>query len=150
MLIGLGFWGFMTVYDDGKREGANAIQTRWDADKAAITATADAAIAQANKSRDEALEANEAIQNDYTQKLSATAAAGADLAQRLRNAEARLAANRSAPSQASGGQGAPDPGPTASDARLTSLLGNAFAECAANADQLDALIAEVQPQIDAH
>lgn len=150
VLIALGFWGFTTIYDDGKREGSATIQTKWDADRKAIADATANAIAQATKARDEALEANEAIQNDYAQKLSATAAAGADLTQRLRNAEARLAANRDLMPKAGGGQGAPDPGPTASDDRLTSLLGNAFAECAANATQLDALIAEVQPQIDAH
>jgi hypothetical protein len=141
------YWGLAADYSAGKKSGEAAIQTQWDADKAKIQATADAAIAQATKERDTALEANEVAQNAYQTQLSLANASAATFAQRLRSAETSLAASRSSMSKGSGGSGSTATSQTSGDVNLTSAFGAALAECAANTAQLDALITELKPQL---
>lgn len=149
-LLGGGYFGYRSAYDSGQTAGKAQIQTAWDNDKAAITATADAAIAAATKAKEDALANNEAISNDYQAQLSAANASASQFAQRLRNAEATIAANRSAMSKAGSGSSLKDPGaPTSSDqlGQLVALVTDLRTECAANADQLDALNKELAPQL---
>lgn len=146
LLLAGGYWAYDHAYDSGMKAGEATIQTAWDADKEAIQKTADAAVAQATKERDDALQSNEVIESDYQTKLLSANASASDFASRLRNAYASLAARRSAVPKSSGGQAAPQASGSSSDERLTSLLANAAAECLQNDDQLDALAAEVSPQ----
>ena len=147
VLIAAAFWGYQTIYSEGKKAGAATVQSAWDTDKAAIAAQTAQAIAQATKQRDDALEANEAIHNDYQAQLSAATASAQSLAQRLRDTQARLAASSSTMPKAGGGQSTAGAGPASSDAGLTGAVAAVFQECTDNAAQLDALIAEISPQL---
>ena len=143
-------WGAYADYAAGRKAGQDAIQTAWDKDKAAIQATADAAIAQATKERDAAVAANEGIENDYQAKLSAATANAATFASRLRNAESLIAANRGAVPQAGNNPGATAAStPSSADqlGQLVTLVTQLRTECKANADQLDGLIAEIKTQL---
>jgi hypothetical protein len=106
----------------------------------------DAALATVTKERDTALAANEAIQSDYQAKLSATIASTADLAQRLRNAESRLAASSRPVPQAGSGQQSSSPSQNASVDSLNEAIAAVIAESKANSAQLNALVAQVKPQ----
>jgi crotonobetainyl-CoA:carnitine CoA-transferase CaiB-like acyl-CoA transferase len=76
------------------------------------------------------------------------AAADRDLAQRLLiAAQARPTSSRPAVPQAPGGRPAPAASPANSGGSLTEELAAAIDECRHNADQLDALIAEIKPQL---
>jgi hypothetical protein len=145
-----GYFGFRYAYDDGEISGKAQIQTAWDADRAAIQKLTDTAIAAATKQRDEALTANEAIQNDYQTKLSAANANAADFSRRLSNALSGATANRSAVPQAGAGP-SPATASTPSSAeqlgKLVGLTADLHAECVANSAQLNALIAEIKPQL---
>lgn len=147
VLVG-GFFGYGAWRESvGKKNGANRIQVAWDADKAKIQAVTDAAIAQATAQKDMALQANEVIANDYQTQLSAAVADADSLAERLRNAEARLAAHSDTAAKAGDQPGITETGPQASHGELTNAVARVFAECTENADQLDALIAEIRPQL---
>lgn len=147
IFLGALFFGFRAVYDAGDNAGASRVQLLWDDDKANIQKVTDAALANVTKERDAALATNEAAQNAYQTQLSAATASAADFASRLRSAEARIAANRSSvPKSGSGSE--PTPASAQSgDVVLTNAIGSALAECSANAAQLNALIAEIKPQI---
>jgi DNA-binding LytR/AlgR family response regulator len=145
-VVGLTGWGIVADYDAGKKSGSDVVQKLWDANKAQIQATADAAIANVTKERDAALQANEVAQNGYQVQLSAANASAADFARRLRNAEASIAASSRAMSKVGSGQQSTTTGTQSGDVVLTNALGSALAECSANAAQLNALIAEVKPQ----
>lgn len=134
-------------YEAGDKVGSDRVQVTLDAFKADVQATADKAIAQATKDRDTALEANSVIKDQYETQVFSANAAAQQLANRLRNAEARLATSGSTPAKAGSGQSAAPAGPPPSNDRLTDLLGRTFEQCSQNADQLDALIAEIKPQL---
>lgn len=92
-------------------------------------------------------EANNAKVIDELTKQRDSAAADADLSKRL-----LLAARQNAPSHVSvpetgGGPGTPPAGPADSGPNLGETLAAAIGECRHNADQLDALIAEISPQL---
>jgi hypothetical protein len=145
-LIAGGYWAYNHAYDSGVKDGKATVQIAWDADKEAIQKTAAAAVAQATKERDDALQSNEVIESDYQTKLLSANASASDFASRLRNAYASLATNRGAVPKSGGGQASPQASGSSGDDRLTGLLANAAAECLQNDDQLDALAAEVSPQ----
>ena len=87
-------WGVVADYQAGKKAGSDAIHAAWDKYKASIQAVADAAIATSNKgSGDVALEANEAVSNDYQTQLSAARALSGSLAAKLRDYAARTSAS---------------------------------------------------------
>jgi hypothetical protein len=140
-------WGVVADYHAGKKAGSDAVQAAWDKDKASIQAVADAAIATATKERDAALEANEAVSNDYQTQLSAARALSGSLAAKLRDYAARTSASGGGVSKAGSGQGTAGTSTPSGDAGLTNALGAALAECSANTAQLDALIVEIKPQI---
>lgn len=139
--------GYRAVYDAGRNAGETLIQTHWDADRQQIAQAAALSLAESTKRTEDALEANRVIHDTYEQRLADNAATALHLAQRLRDAEARLTANSSHLPQA-----ANQPGPAAAGApisadTLTSALGAAFTECARNSDALDALVAQINRQL---
>jgi preprotein translocase subunit SecF len=147
VFLGALFFGFRAIYDAGDNAGASRVQLQWDDDKANIQKITDAAIASVTKERDTALQANEAIQNAYQTQLSAANANAADFAARLRSAESRLAASSRGMPQGGGGSGITPASANAGDVVLTNAIGSALAECQANSAQLNALIAEIKPQL---
>jgi hypothetical protein len=149
LLLALGgFFGYGHArYAAGHKDGANAIQVAWDADKEAIQRMADAAIAQATKDKEAAQEANGVIRDEYETQLFTAHANAQSLAQRLSDAEKRATAGSGSLPKTGSGPSAPAAGPSPSNEILTGLLANVFDECSANASQLDALIAEIKPQL---
>lgn len=147
LLIGLCFWAFMTVYDNGKKEGANSVQVQWDANRAAIAKVTAEALAKANKDRDEALQANEAIHEKYVQDLAAAAAGAQSLTARLRDAENRASAYSRSLSQANNQQRPASGASPPSVGQLNEATGAALAECASYRAWGHALIAELKPQL---
>lgn len=143
-------WAFYATYHAGKKAGSDAIQKLWDEDKAKIQATADAAIAQATKDKETAIAANEVIANDYQAQLLAANASAAQFAQRLRNAEAIIAAGGGSSAKAPDKPGSVNPGsPAVAEllGQLVTLVTDLRTDCKADADQLDALIAQLKPQL---
>jgi hypothetical protein len=143
-------YGGYHVADLKGKAALEKLQLAWDADKAAIQKAADAAIAQATKDRDAALEANGVIQSEYQTQLSSANASAAQFANRLRNAESRLTASSSSTGKANSGQTTTATGtPTSADqlGQLVSLVTDLRTECLQNADQLDSLTAEIRPQL---
>lgn len=117
-----------------------------DADEKAQKAAADALQAQINTRL-----TTETNNGNVIAQLTAerdSAAADRDLAQRLLNAAAShpTGPGHSVP-QAPGGQPTPAASPTDSGGSLTETLAAAIAECQHNANNLDALIAEIKPQL---
>jgi hypothetical protein len=147
MLMGIGgLVGWAEIETSDK----NKLQAQFDEYKLNQAQEAATAIAAITKEKEDALTANEAIQLDYQNKLSTVAASATVFAQRLRNAEATIAANRSAVPKDNGGQGTPTTSaPSSADqlGQLVTLVTGLRTECAANSDQLDALIGEVSKQL---
>jgi DNA-directed RNA polymerase subunit F len=131
-----------------ERAGKNKIQAEFTQYKLTAAQEAATAIAAVNKERDDALTSNEAIALDYQNKLSTVAASATVFAQRLRNAEATIARN-TVPKAGSGQPTTATISPSSADqlGKLAQLTADLHAECVANADQLDALIAELKPQL---
>jgi hypothetical protein len=145
-----GYFAFREAYDLGNTAGKAETQELWDADRSKIQTITDAAIAAANKQRDDALEANEVTASEYQKKVDAANSSAADFSKRLSNALASLAANRSAPSQTGGAPTASDPGPSPVAqqlGQLAAIVTGLRTECSQNADQLDGLIASIKPQL---
>jgi len=147
VLCALGLWGHHTIYDQGRNAEHVRMQALWDADKQRIQALADAALAQALQDRAQAIITNQVIHDQYENALSTVAVAAGSLAERLHDAEAHLATNRSAVPATPDRSGPSSAGPPSGDAALTNAVAATFAECNANADQLDALEAQLNPQV---
>lgn len=111
------------------------------------TEAVDKALA-AQKAAADAAEARNALilekLNDREKELSAVAG-DRDLARRLL-ARAAAAASSSVPTS-QGGQTAANPSGASSDGSLAETVAAAIGECRRNADRLDALIAEITPQL---
>jgi hypothetical protein len=139
--------GYRAVYDAGRNAGETLIQTHWDADRQQIAQAAALSLAESTKRTEDALEANRVIHDTYEQRLADNAATALALAQRLRDAETRLAADRGHLSQAANQPGPAAAGASLSADTLTSALAAVFAEANANADALDALVAQINRQL---
>jgi hypothetical protein len=146
-LVGFGFWGYRSAYGSGQTAGKAEVQGAWDRDKAAIQALTTDAIAQAMKDKDAALIANEGVRHDLQTQVDSARAIAGNLAQRLRIATARSASNSGPVSQAGPRQGAATTVPASSNDAITVAIANALTECAVNADNHDALIKELTPQL---
>lgn len=139
-------WLGRAIYSAGEQH----TQLAWDAARIVERSTYDAAVAQATKERDVALQNNEDISNAYQIKLDAANANAADFAMRLRNATARIY-NNQVP-KAGDRPTAADPGQASSAGQLgqlVTLITGLRTECKANSDQLEALIGEIKPWLDA-
>lgn len=145
-----GYIGFRMAFDSGLTAGKAEVQTEWDADKINIQKVADVAIASAMKQRDDAIENNQVIHDQYEKQVAGISANAADFARRLRNAEAIITAGGRSTGKADSGPAPATAGQTSSAdqfGRLLTLITDFHTECQANADQLDALIAEIKPQL---
>ena len=148
ILGGAIYFGLRSVYSAGVTDGKAVVQIAWDTDRAGIQKVTDVAIAQATAQRDMALQANEVIANDYQTKLSSANASAADLLGRVRAYEARAAANSSFVQKAGGEPATAPAGQVApSKDSLDQFLLAYDAACQSDAAQLNALIAEIRPQL---
>lgn len=146
-LLVLGWWIHHAIYAAGDTAGSARIQALWDADKKAISDLATQAQAKADAAEKAASAANQEIIDGLQSKLASSESDGLQLARSLRNAQARLATGGSNLPQSPGGPGiAPARGASSDDA-ITAALGATLAECTRNADRLDALNAELGPQL---
>lgn len=85
------------------------------------------------------------LQNENA-KITANWASDRALAQRLLNAAARPSGGSPMP-ETQGGRTVVNPSTASGDGSIAGLLADAAAECEHNASQLNALIAEIQPQL---
>jgi cytoskeletal protein RodZ len=148
-IVALTGWGIVADFDAGKKSGSDAVQKLWDTDRASIQATADAAIATATKQRDDAIQANQVLHDQYETKLASVAADSATFAQRLRNAQAIIAAgSRPVPAGNSGQSLVSSSGSNSAQqlGQLVTLTTELRAECLRNDAALDDLYASVNKQ----
>jgi hypothetical protein len=149
-LVAAGFFGVRAIYGAGHTAGKAEVQVTFDKFKADV---AKAANDQALQNAADAAAATKLDREKHDEYEAQIAAARADVgvyAERLRNALARLAAGSGASAPAPSGQGlAPASGPSSDDrlGQLSQLIAAERAECIANDDRLDALVAEVTPQV---
>jgi TolA-binding protein len=119
--------------------------------KAQAAAVALTATQQQLKTLQDTIDRNAGIiqgLNDENTKIAADRDANLELAHRLLNSAARAASSSGAPVQkAPGGSAAAAASGAGSDGEAAGLLADAAGECERNADRLDALIAEVKPQL---
>lgn len=146
ILSGLWYYGH-AQHTAGFKEGAASIQVQWDADKEAIQKAADEAVAKATKDRDDALQANEVLQNDYQVQISSARALNGELAQRLRDAQNRVPAGSGSVPKAGSGQGSTPTSGTPTMGQIDDAIAATLTECANNRAQLNALISEIKPQL---
>jgi hypothetical protein len=130
----------------GHKAGAAEVQVLWDADKASIAKTAADALAAEQAKTIAALNANQGIINDYDAKLSAAGASNSDLALRLRHALGAPASCSSVP-EAPGVPGTAPAGSPSGAGSVADAVAAAITESELNAAQLDALIAQIKPQL---
>jgi hypothetical protein len=128
---------------------SNALwQAKWSARDLTETRAKDAAIA-AQRAQAEAAEKRNAdileTLNDRTKERDA-AARDLDLARRLLAKAVASAAGSPVP-EANRGQAAAPASGAQGDGSLATLVADTIGECRRNADRLDALIAEIEPQI---
>lgn len=143
LFIALGIRGYHAIY----QAGANSVQLAWNDEKLAEDKATATAIAQLTKDRDTAMEANSIIKDSYENELRTAHADAQSLAERLSDAESRASAHSTAAAKAGDRPGATDPSSAPSNEQLTSAVAAVFTECDQNASQLDALIAEIKPQL---
>lgn len=124
---------------------AQGWQDKYQASQAALLATqkqlADSTATAANNAR-----TAQDLQ-DENAKIAAGWASDRELAQRLLNASRVLPAPSPLLPQTGGGPPAPAPSGTSVDGRIGDLLANAAAECKRNAARLDAVSAQIIPQL---
>jgi hypothetical protein len=135
----------MYVHHAGVTAGRSQIQTKFDAFVRASDAVVAKQIAKNAADKAAAEKANADTLKDYQRKLSDSAAYGRTLANRLRDYLAQ--ANSGPLPKDDHNPSTLEPGQTPSDTGIGERIGAAFAECRDNADQLDALIHELAPQL---
>jgi len=128
------------------RAGAAEVQVQWDADMAKITAEAVKAKADADAEVQAALTANQGIRDDDNAKIAAINAANSGLALGLRRASCPAAGSGSLP-KASGQPGSAPAGEASGAGPVDDAIAAAITECRINSAQLDALSAEIKPQL---
>lgn len=146
-VLGALFWVTHAIYAAGDKAGAERIQIAWDDDKRAIAEVTAKALAKATQERDDAIQANEAINEQHHVELQTIQANSLALAQRLRDAEARSAADRRAVSKAADIVRAVTTPQPSGMGSIDDAIAATLTECAANRSQLNALIAELKPQL---
>lgn len=133
----------------GPKRDLAALQAQdWEA-KAQATQVALSAV-QAQLKQEQTTSANnstviQGLQNDNA-KITAGWASDRTLVQRLLNNASRPSSGGVVP-KAPSGQATPTASPNPGDGSTASLFANAAIECQRNADQLNALIAEIAPQL---
>lgn len=130
----------------GVTSGKAEVQAKFDKYAEAVDALASKKAAEATAKEQAAEVANAKTVEQYQAEITKSSLYGADLALRLRRALAQV---RSHPVPQSPDQpvaAEPSPEASRSDA-IANAVGDAAAECRRNADQLDALIQELTPQL---
>jgi hypothetical protein len=150
LLIGGGWWLFHSAYAAGQTAGKAETQALWDQDKVAIAKVTAIALAEQTKKTEDALDANQVIHDQYQIQLATVTAAAQSLAERLRHAAAHPAAGGGTVPSASSGQGSHSAGAASSLDAFDDDIAAALTECQSNDDRLDALIAEITPQVTLH
>lgn len=149
-LVAAIFLGGYKIADWRGKAALASLQHGWDEDKASIQAVTDKAIAQATKERDEAIQTNQVLHDQYEANRANAAADTAAFAKRLRDAESRLTAANSRPVPIdSAGQGDVSSGEQGSAqqlGQLVTLVAELRGECKANDDTLDSLYASLNSQ----
>ena len=151
-LVALIGWGYHAIYQRGYRASEATWQARWTARDLAETKAKDAALAAQKASQDATDAHNQEIMNaiNDAQRERDAARGDADLARRLLAAASRPPATSGAVPPAADQPGTAPAGGTGEGESLGSLVADAIGECRRNADRLDALIAEVLPQLGDH
>jgi hypothetical protein len=150
-LAGIGL--VLGAYAWGDHHGATITEAawaaRWTARDLAETQAKDAALAAHKAAQDAADARNNAIMESLSNAAKERDAAlnDAAFARRLLAAAARPAAAGGAVPPAADQPGAPETGGTGQGESLGSLVAEAIGECRRNADRLDALVAEITPQL---
>lgn len=133
-----------------KRDLATLQAQDWQGKAQAAAAALVATQAQL-KTLQDTDEHNQGVIKDLTDantKIAADRDTQLDLAHRLLNAaKATSSTGSGAVPKAPSGQGPPGASGTAGDDRLASLLADTASECTRNANRLDALSAEITPQL---
>ena len=130
----------------GERSGANRVQVAWDADRAAISQTAADAKAKADQAELSALQNDGVIYANLQTESAAIAADRDSLAGRLRHALGLATSCGSLQPTAS----IPGPAPSGSPSGagyVDDAIAAALTECRLNSAQLDALEAQIRPQL---
>jgi hypothetical protein len=147
-VVGLLLWYRHSLIEQGRAE----VRAEWRAADVVANATAETAIRE--REREDAADAarNIEVEKDYAKKLSAAAADRSRLERQLRNAIAAASGGggagqgsdkpRTPEASSPGGPEPPDP-----TAGLAGDIAAALTEARENASQLDALIAEITPQL---
>lgn len=145
----LAYGGYHVADLKGKAALAS-LQHAWDVDKAEIQKVTDKAIEKATKDKEDAIAANEVINDEYQKKLNGVTADSDRFASLLRNAAITIAAHRSAMQQASNIAGSAQTRTEAITVQLGQLVAlttDLRAECIKNDDELDALTSELNSQL---
>jgi hypothetical protein len=158
LVLAMALWAWHAHYKAGYKAGQAQVRALWDADEAAEAKVAADQIA-ANKLHEAAVEArNEEIARENDAKTAATLADNDRLRRLLASARAAASSGRAAqgdsePVADAAGSPRQDEGAGAtapeSDlaARIDAAIADALTEARQNADQLDALQAEIRPQL---
>src|ERR1700675_1645154 len=120
-------WASRAIYSAGEQH----IQLQWEADKAVIQATADAAIAKATAEKEAALTNNAQVINDTAQQIIALRDLNVQLSSRLRLAT-KAPANSGAVSTGDDFPGTATGAIADGMAKLDDAIAAALTECAIN------------------
>lgn len=149
LTCGGGWYLHHSGYNQGDTAGSSRVQLEWDQNKADIQRIADEALVTATKQRDDAIQANQVLHDQFLKDQAAAAADTAQFAARLRNAESIIAASgRSVPAGGAGQSDVPSGGTSSAQqlGSLVTLVAELRRECKANDDALDAIYASVDKQ----
>ncbi len=139
------WWALDSWGDSREQEGRTAVQAKWDEETRVRAEIASQAKAQAAATEEAARARNEEIIRDYEARIAAGAADTARLGRLL--SDARKAARAGGGAEAAGQPGAPPACPPGEDGSIDAAIAAALIEARANADQLDALLAQIKPQL---
>jgi hypothetical protein len=134
-------------YESGFTAGSNQVQVKWDKDLAARQKVTDDAIAQASKTHEAALAANQDTITDATNQIASLRSLNGNLAARLRNLTASAGACGGPVPKAGDQPGATSASPTVTVGQINDALAAALTECAVNRANYTALIKEIKGQL---
>lgn len=145
LMVCTGLWVYWHGRSVGDERGAARVQRLWDRNLAEIAALAERQRQDNAATLKAAQDRNKGIIDDYEKRIADSDNHRIRLERLLYNA--RLAADRSRAEKDSDQPGAAEARAQAILERVDQLLGSALADAKLNADQLDALIAEIEPQL---
>jgi hypothetical protein len=137
--------GLLWVRHSGYVAGSAAVQATFDAYKASVAQTALKAIAEAQAKEHAAQAANGVIENEYQQKLAASAGERDSVFRLLQQARGKV--RSCAASEATSATIAASAGEANIAERIDRAVAGTVAESRDNSDQLDALILVIRQQM---